>query len=608
MFGCILALQLAVAAISIDLMSAVRAYATGESWYTKGQKEAHVHLLNYAQSASEEDYKRFLLALAIPRGDRIAREALQRSPPNPELAQRGLLQSGTHPDDIPGAIRLFLWFHHTRLMSDAIATWTEGDALIEQLALLAARAHEGVLAGNLSAPAIQNVREQAPRLNERLTDLEITFTRQLGEGARLGQQLLLATNVAFAIVLALMGSAFVLRSTRVQAAAEERSLRAQREHVEAMREANESRSMFLAKVSHELRSPLQGIVSALDVLELRQAHSTAEEGELIRRVRRSSLLLNTHLNDLVTLAKGQAGHLEVRPSPFDACALLESVAAAAHDLAAAKGLELRVDTPDEPIFATADSARIDQILTNLVVNSIRYTERGFVYVALSEFEHESQTLQFRVSDSGPGIDAEVLPTLFSPDSTPGPHSRRGEGSGIGLAIVRTLVRLLDGCIDVVSEPGNGTTFTLRVPATLVAGDDLVVPDSSTGRVLVVDDRSEVLDALTSVVEELGFECDRARTSKAASELLSSRRYDVALLDLEMPGRGGAELAEEARRSEGPNRPTRFVATSAVEVDERVLRNFDACLMKPIDHAALRQTLLGIGRGGRPSQPGLWSDS
>ena len=113
----------------------------------------------------------------------------------------------------------------------------------------------------------------------------------------------------------------------------------------ALNESTLARSAFLAKVSHELRSPLQGIVSALDVLSMRRGPTADADDELIGRIRRSSLLLNTHLRDMLTLAKGEAGRLEMRPEPFDACALVESVAASAADLASDKKLELIVDVP-----------------------------------------------------------------------------------------------------------------------------------------------------------------------------------------------------------------------------------------------------------------------
>lgn len=161
-FGGILGLQLLVAIISIDLMSAVRAYITGESLYSKGQKERRficstTHLRSTSTTIGVSSKRS-----PSTRGDRIAREALQRPLPDLDLARRGLLEGSSHPDDIPGAIWLFRWFQKTPQMADAIATWTEGDLLIEQMGALARKAHEHIVVGDLTAAEVINA-ERKPR-------------------------------------------------------------------------------------------------------------------------------------------------------------------------------------------------------------------------------------------------------------------------------------------------------------------------------------------------------------------------------------------------------------------------------------------------------------
>ena len=226
-FACIVALQLLVAVLSIDLMSAVRAYVTGESLYSKGQKDAYIHLINYSGSHREEDYQRFQRSLAAPLGFRFAREALQKANPDVEAARRGFLQGGTHGNDIPGAIRLFRLFHDSFLMRSAIATWTEGDALIEQMRLLASTAHQLVNVGERQAVEVGNLKENAERVNERLTELEGLFANQLSDQARLAQHLLLGLNLTLGVLLGLSGLAFVRYSSQVQAATEDEVRRRQ---------------------------------------------------------------------------------------------------------------------------------------------------------------------------------------------------------------------------------------------------------------------------------------------------------------------------------------------------------------------------------------------
>ena len=223
----IVGFQVLVAAISIDLLSAVRSYVTGESLYSKGQKDAQIHLIDYAEYHREEDYRRFLEALAVPLGDRVAREALQKERPDPAVALKGFLDGGNHPDDIPGLIRLFRWFHDVPFMAEPIATWTQGDMVIQQMRELAERAHERLAAGDPAAVAVSEMRTRAPLLNQQLTRLESKFSAQLGEASRQTQRLLLGLNLALAVLLGLTGLGFVRYSSRVQALTEEEVRRRQ---------------------------------------------------------------------------------------------------------------------------------------------------------------------------------------------------------------------------------------------------------------------------------------------------------------------------------------------------------------------------------------------
>jgi len=227
-FGSIVLLQLLVGVASIDVMAAVRAYVGGESLYSKGQKDAQLHLINYSDSHSDDEYKQFKQALAFPIGDRIARTALQQAAPDAATARLGLLQGGTSDDDIPGVIRLFRVFHDTPLMRDAVATWAEGDELVAQLDALMDAAHAQVALGNLDSPAVVDLRAHADVLNRSLTALEARFAKELSDGARSTQQILLSVNALLASFLGLSGWLFIRRSARIQAATEQEVRRRQK--------------------------------------------------------------------------------------------------------------------------------------------------------------------------------------------------------------------------------------------------------------------------------------------------------------------------------------------------------------------------------------------
>jgi len=213
-------LQASVAAFSIHLLSAVRAYVTGESLYSKGQKDAQIYLLDYAEKQREADYVLFMAALAVPLGDRAAREALQQAQPDIAKARQGFLDGGNHPDDIDGLIRMFRWFQHVSFMSRPIATWTEGDRVIEQMRAIVEHARASIQAGDADSTAISDMRMQAPVLNQKLTQLESTFSFQLGEASRTMQLLLLSLNGSIALLIMVSGLWFVRRSARIQASTE----------------------------------------------------------------------------------------------------------------------------------------------------------------------------------------------------------------------------------------------------------------------------------------------------------------------------------------------------------------------------------------------------
>jgi PAS domain S-box-containing protein len=213
-------LQVSVAAFSVYVLSAVRAYVTGESLYSKGQKDAQIYLLDYADTHREADYQKLMQSLAVPIADRRAREQLQLPDPDIAIAHQAFIDGGNHPDDVAGLIRVFLWFGKTPLMAPAIATWTEGDRVIEQMRQLVERTRARVLAGEADADALKQIRAEAPELNRRLTRLERAFSDQLGEASRQTQTLLLVLNGLLAVLLAAFGIAFVRRTQRRQAMTE----------------------------------------------------------------------------------------------------------------------------------------------------------------------------------------------------------------------------------------------------------------------------------------------------------------------------------------------------------------------------------------------------
>lgn len=370
----------------------------------------------------------------------------------------------------------------------------------------------------------------------------------------------------------------------------ERRLKQDREDALAAEQAAvKAKNLFLGMVSHELRSPLQGIVSGLDLLEAQVGAS-----RLIQGIRRDAEALNAQLADLLTLAKGEAGRLEVRPQAFEACDLVADLAERFAEPARAKGLRLAVTVPQEPVFVVADHARIGQCLTNLISNAIKYTDQGRVEVQLFPYDEADRSLHIEVRDTGPGLPAGFTLQGTEPFRRLAPSGGAARsGAGIGLVIVRLIVNHLGGRVAVASPPGGGTVFRIDIPAEPSGMGEPQAPPGDVVQMLVVDDRPEVLEGLSAVARQSGFHCEQAANAAVAANMLAAKPYDVVLIDLNMPIKRGEDLASETRRGGGCNSRTPMIAISAsgepAPGDAR-LGPFNAYLPKPIGQRALREAV------------------
>jgi signal transduction histidine kinase/ActR/RegA family two-component response regulator len=208
---------LAIIYFSLQVESGVRAYVGGEGLYSKGQKDAAYHLIRYAGTRDEAEYQRYLEAIAIPRGDKIARLELEKPDPDLDVAAAGFAQGRNHPADIPVLIATFRVFRQVSYIDQAIAIWTEGDALIDQLVADGDRLHGLITSGTASAAEIDAVVDDVGALNEQLTVLEDRFSAVLGDGARWVRDLLfIVAAAATALLLAIAGAVFIWFVRRIR--------------------------------------------------------------------------------------------------------------------------------------------------------------------------------------------------------------------------------------------------------------------------------------------------------------------------------------------------------------------------------------------------------
>lgn len=322
----------------------------------------------------------------------------------------------------------------------------------------------------------------------------------------------------------------------------------------AMEAAMLEKSAFLAKVSHELRSPLQAIVASLELMETSSSERTRQA--LTETISGSAKKLAAQLSDLLTIARSEALELNLQPSIFDAVALLEQIATSLRPEAQARGLQVRVATPEEPLFVIADSDRLGRVLENLANNAVRYTDSGSVSLAVCAFDKDTGTLQFTTEDTGPGIRPDRLPLSFilAGAAQPRLHESPSLHTGMGLAVVRTLVDLLGGRVEV--DTRAGTKVTVTIPCELVTEDH---PDEAKdvprGMVVTADQQAYV--RLERLLARMG-PAERVANAAVAANRLAHRRYKWVLVDANFPRGRGWHLALDLRRGSGPNRATRLI--------------------------------------------------
>jgi signal transduction histidine kinase/ActR/RegA family two-component response regulator len=385
--------------------------------------------------------------------------------------------------------------------------------------------------------------------------------------------------------------------------------------------ANRAKSHFVANISHELRTPMNGVLGMLALAE--EAASNGEQKEYLGTARESASALLRIINDLLDFSKIEAGRMELSLEPFDLNRTIEGIYSLFLPLAQAKGLTLTVDAPGfqaaERQVYTGDEGRLRQVLLNLAGNALKFTERGGIHIVVRRLRCENGTarLRFSVIDTGIGISPEKLKEVFEPfrqaDTS---ASRRQGGTGLGLSISRRLVDMMDGELTVESAEGVGSQFSFE--ANLQDGGELPIPAPVAAplrpglRLLVAEDNRVNQRIAEKQLVRSGCDVTLVADGEEAVAAWSGGDFDAILMDIHMPRMDGLTATREIRRLEsglGRRIPIIALTASAMSEDQKecFAAGMDAYLSKPAHIDEIRTAIQAAVRlpAGDPLVP-RWS--
>ncbi len=360
------------------------------------------------------------------------------------------------------------------------------------------------------------------------------------------------------------------------------------------------RDQFLALLGHELRNPLGALRNASRLLE-RDAAGLPRLPSSLAVIDRQIDTLTLLVDDLLDVARVTSGKISLKVSPVDLAALVRSIVAEAGRSSRERRLRLSLDAPTFPVVVMGDRRRLEQVINNLLTNALKYTPPGGrIEVAVVD----GDPAILRVVDSGVGISAEVLPTIFEPFTQAAQTLDRAQGGmGLGLSVVRALVRLHGGEVVASSAgTGRGTEFTVRLPgvldaARLIAESDTasVVAPSPPRHILIVEDSDDNRESLQELLESQGHRVDTAMDGEQGVERAIAAHPEVALVDIGLPRLDGYEVARRIRAAGGSD--IFLVAVTGYGQPEDRTRaaaaGFDVHITKPINFNHLDEILAAV---------------
>jgi signal transduction histidine kinase/AmiR/NasT family two-component response regulator len=389
------------------------------------------------------------------------------------------------------------------------------------------------------------------------------------------------------------------------------ALRAALHEADALRlraeQASAAKSDFLATMSHEIRTPMNAVVAAAQLL--RRTPLRHDQNEYVDILSNAAEVMMGLLNDVLDIAKIEAGKIVMESATFDLRQKLELGAHLWRPRAAQRGVALEYDFGDLPERIVTDPLRLQQILFNLLSNAVKFTEMGRIDIRGGR-SPSGKTVWFEVSDTGCGMDEETASRVFGRfEQASSKTARLYGGTGLGLTISRRLAELLGGSLGVVSEQGKGSTFRLEIPLVAAEATTAVAPViqkvaacADGADVLLAEDHAVNQKIVRLILEPLGYRITVVADGAQAVEAATERVFDVILMDMQMPVLDGIEATLRIRASNGPNARTPVVALTANALAEHQAQwaaaGVNRFIAKPVDMVALIQQVADAVAEGR----------
>ncbi|WP_259069449.1 response regulator [Mucilaginibacter sp. X4EP1] len=609
---------------SVSTLTSVRSFVNGEGLWSKAQKDAIYSLQVYAHSHNEKDYQDFRNFLKVPFGDNKTRLELLKPKPDLNIARQGFIEGRNEPVDVDGMISLLMRFHNVYYLHKVIIIWGQAETTMEQLIAISDKLHSMILSKTFTQDDIDKELDKAESININLTKLEDDFSFTLGEGSRWLESIVLRILLTLSLTI---GSTSILITVSVSRSIEkgikaiidgsklisegsletrvkvysrdeigilatsfnqmidtlehntrnilelketEEKLKKEKERAEA---SEKTKQLFLAKMSHEIRTPMNAILGFAKLLE--ESLETKEQQEFIHIIIKSGDDLLVILNDILDFSRMEAGKIIFENTPFNLRDIVHTTILMMEPKSKQKGIDLKHHIDDKiPEMVVGDSVRLNQILLNLVSNAIKFTERGEININVTcvTDTQDNILLDFGVKDTGIGIPLEKQEKIFeSFEQATNDTARKFGGSGLGLSIVKQLVKLQNGEIFVNSKPGFGSDFHFKLSFLKAKGKVAFVAPEPTQitiqkgkgiHILVVEDNLINQMLVIKVLKKQGFDTDVAENGLIALEKHKNNDFDIILMDLQMPEMDGYEATRKIRELSDNKKDIPIMAMSA----------------------------------------------